>query len=232
MKKFNYLLKNASMTTRIIAAIALVLGIVFIAMTCIGANSALNGAFTEIPLIDLVIDEEDRRLFEEETKNWAQELDRYLEEGNYTEEDLKEFEEEFGLSIEEVKEALYPVSLNSINLLAKANGVEDADFEALLNMILVVIKGYAGVIVLILALAVFFMKKGLVLTAYIVSIPFYLALAGGTAFAIVTVATVAYFVLMTLVNKEYKKFMSTPIVEASNVESSNVENSIVKNYFE
>ncbi len=202
MKKFMFLLKNASMAIRIVALIALVAGIVSIVTLSTGVSSALNKPITELPLVTMIMDEAKLKEMEMESKQLSAEIDEALKDQDAAE--IAELEKEFGVSVDELKASVETISLNSLSTVFQAEGTKEVA-----DIISGLIKGisiYGTVIAVVMALAVVFMKKGLMITAYIFALPILFLLVGGGALVTITVATIAHFVLLTIVNRKYKAF--------------------------
>ena len=107
--------------------------------------------------------------------------------------DLKDIEDEFGTkTLNEIKETI----------------AEEADEEvvAVVDTIFKAISIYATVIIVVLALATVFMKKGLMIFGFILSLPYSFLFVGMNAITTMGAALVVYFILMTIVNKKYKAY--------------------------
>lgn len=110
------------------------------------------------------------------------------------ESDLDEIEKEFGTkTLNEVKESI-------------EEEVDDEEIVAVVDTIFKAISIYATVIIVVMILAAVFMKKGLMILGTILSLPYCFLFVGMNAITTVLVALVAYFVLMTIVNKKYKAY--------------------------
>ncbi|MBO5939283.1 MAG: hypothetical protein J6Q82_07300 [Clostridia bacterium] len=202
MKKILFLLKNASMVIRVIALIAAIAGIVSIVTLSTGVSSALNKPITELPLVTMIMDEAKLKQMELESKELSAEIEAALQEQDAAE--IAELEKEFGISANELKESVETISLNSLSTVFQAEG--DQEIAGIISGLIKGISVYGTVIAVLMALAVVFMKKGLMITAYIFALPIVFLLIGGGALMSITVATVVHFVLLTIVNRKYKAF--------------------------
>lgn len=116
---------------------------------------------------------------------------------------------EYGLfeesDVKEIKAELGKASLNDVKG-AVAKNVDDKEVVEMMETIFQVVSIYGTVIVVLLVLAAVFMKKGLMIFAFITALPYCLMFLGMSAITTVAIATVVYFVLMTIVNKKYKAY--------------------------
>ena len=85
-------------------------------------------------------------------------------------------------------------------------GLGEAEESLAAGMIIALILGFAAFVLLFAALATLFLKKGLLITAYIFAIPFHLLFTGSALLVISTIVLVAFFVVLTIVNKDYKTY--------------------------
>ena len=202
MRKIIFLVKNASWFTRIVALLAIAAAIISIVTMTQGRDAALNGPITKLPLLTMVMEESDLKEMEAEADFVSEEIQMALE--TQDPEDIKELEEEYGLSIEDLQVSFEEISLNSVSLAIQAEG--DEEVTAIVSGIIKGVSIYAIVIIVLMALAAVFMKKGLMILSFILSLPFYFLLVGVGSITVAAVATVAFFVLVSIVNKNYKSY--------------------------
>lgn len=222
MKKMFFLLRNASMKARILAIVALVLGVAFIISLATGFSSAMKGPITEIPMFSMMMSAEDLRDIDKTFMEARLELERIRL--TTPPEKLEEFEKEYGVSLEELEEMLETHSLDSllkimeisleVSLQEELGNIEDyenvmSEGEEAVAAIESVVNGVkiAGIIFMILlALSLLFLKKWLLNLIYLFTIPLSLVLLGVKSLVIGTIIVVAYNVLTSMVNKEYKAY--------------------------
>lgn len=209
MKKFFFLLKNASFSVRLRGLIAFAVGVVFVLTVLFGAVSAINGSVTKLPVLKLVMSEEKLEDLEKTVEKSADEIEKAFEEGDA--EDIAEFEQETGVTVEKLIKSLRPISLKSMQTILEWQGEDEV--AQMFGMIVKVITIYAVALVALLALSVLFMKKGLMIFAYFLGLPFLFIFVGISGFVICTVAMILYCILMGKVNKEYKAFKKAPATE-------------------
>ena len=105
----------------------------------------------------------------------------------------------------EIKAEFGKTSLNDVQDTVKKN-VDDKEIVELMETFVKVISIYATVIIVVLVLGAVFMKKGLMILGFIISLPYCLMFLGMGAITTMGIALVAYFILMTIVNKKYKAY--------------------------
>lgn len=209
MKKFFFLLTKASFGTRLRSLIALAVGVVFLLTVFFGAISAINGSVTKLPILKLVYSESQLDEMETSAEKYAQEIEEAIEKEDPAQ--IEKFEKESGVSIEKLQKSLDPLSLKSMVTIFEMDG--DREFAEVFGLFVKVITIYAVILVALLALSVLFMKKGLMILAYILALPFLFIFVGVTAFVICTVAMIAYCILIGKVNKAYKAYKKAPATE-------------------
>ena len=209
MKKFLFLLKNASESIRLRGLIALGIGVVFLLTVFFGAVFAINGSVTKLPVMKLAYSESELNQMEETAEMYAKGIEEAIEKEDPAQ--IEKFEKESGISIKKLRKSFDPISLKSMKTIYEIT--EDREVAQVFGLFLTVITAYAIVLVALLALAVFFMKKGLMILTYILSLPFLFIFVGVVAFVICTVALVAYCILIGNVNKAYKEYKKAPATE-------------------
>jgi len=209
MKKFFFLLKHASFSVRLRGLIAFVIGLVFLLTVFFGASSAINGSVTKLPIMKLVYSEAKLEEMEDSVEKYAEEIEEAIEKEDPAQ--IEKFEKESGVSIEKLKKSLDPISLKSMQTIFEMQN-ENA-LAQVFGLFVKIITVYAVILVALLALAILFMKKGLMILAYILGLPFLFIFVGITAFAICTVAMIAYCILIGMVNKAYKAYKKAPVEE-------------------
>ncbi len=205
MKKLKFLFKDASQKGRILAIIAMAMGVLFIALAFIGANSAINNEITKLPFISMLggeaVDE-----IEDAMDEALDAIDEVIAESD--DEMIEALEDEFGLSVKDIRKTLDPLSLKNLSTLFDIMA-DKINMPNIIAAVITVINGYAWVIAIITLLATVFLKKGLLIFGYIVSCPFFLIFAGMPSFIIATIAFIVFLVLTTMCNKEYKDYQLT-----------------------
>lgn len=209
MRKIFFLLKKASFSLRLRGLIALAVGVVFLLTVLFGAVSAINGSVTKLPILKLAYSETQLNEMEASAEKYAQEIEEAIEKEDPAQ--IEKFEKESGVSIEKLKKSFDPISLKSMITIFELEG--DSSFAGMFGLFVKIITIYAVILVALLALAVLFMKKGLMILAYILALPFLFIFVGVTAFVICTVAMIAYCILIGKVNKAYKAYKKAPATE-------------------
>ncbi len=209
MKKLKFLFKDASQKSRILAIIAAAMGVLIIALAFIGANNAINNEITKIPFIAMLggeaVDE-----IEDAMDDALDAIDEVIAESD--DETIEALEDEFGLSVKEIRKTLDPLSLKNLSTLFDIMS-DKINMPNIIAIFISVINGYAWLIAVITLFATVFLKKGLMIFAYIVSFAFFIVFVGMPSFIIATLAFIAFLVLTTLVNKEYKDYQLTARAE-------------------
>lgn len=202
MKKIFFVLKKASIFTRILALISLVLAVVSIVTMCVGVNAALKGPITDLPLVEMLEEAMGLDDLGEETEAISDEIQAALDSADP--EEIEAIEEEYGMKIEELEKSFEEISLSSISLAIQGSGDEEA--AAIMSGLVKGIGIYAGVVIALMALAAVFMKKGLMVLSFLLSLPFCFLFVGMAAVSVIAVATIGYMVLMSMVNRSYKQY--------------------------
>ena len=215
MRKLFFLLRSATMKARVLAIVALVLGVAFIVSLAAGFNSAMKSPITELPIISMIAGEEDLTGDIDEVFLEARlELERIRLAASP--EKLEAFEKEYGMSLEELEELLETPSLDSLVKILEIS-LELSLEEELENM-----EGYdevmseseevvaaiesavktaetVGIIFMVLlALSLVFLRKWLLNLIYLVTIPVCLIFMGVKTLVIGTILVVAYNVLTSM----------------------------------
>ncbi len=203
LKKLKYLQKEASAPSRIMYKIALGIGAFCLILIFLAANNVINGKFSAIPLIDMVLDDAELEDFEEKTDELVEALDDAIDDAD--EDLLEEFEDEFGVSVKKLRKMVDTLSINDIKKLG-ANFSDDKVFLTTISAIITFVIMYALVLAAITFLGILLGKGGFMILALVVSLPFHIFLSG-TAFLILNaIACIAFTVLVSRLNREYKKY--------------------------
>ena len=188
--------------------ISMFVGLLCVVVAGLGTVKALNTSFFNIPAIETlfnisggqeVLDKYDEFVDE------AEEAARLL-----SDEELEEIEDEVGISADDVIDVLRKPSVNSI--MEVSNVAEEFipdygdEIVSILGVVRPIIIGYGGLIMLLALLAALFRNRTLSVIGVIVSLAFFLLLAG-TAYLIMYVAVaIAHFVLVTIHKNLVKKY--------------------------
>lgn len=205
MKKLKFLFKDASQKGRILGIIAMAMGVLFIALAFIGANKAVNTEITKLPVFSAIEGEAVVDL-EKGIDKALDSIDEVIAKSD--KETIKALEDEFDLPVKEIRKSLDPLSLNNFSKLFDIMS-EKIDMPNIIAIFISLINGYAWFIAIIAIFATVFLKKGLMIFAYIISLSFFAIFVGTPVLIIATIAFIAFIVLTTLVNKEYKNYKIT-----------------------
>jgi len=201
-KRKKYIFKTGPVKTRAVAYSALIAGFLFLALLFIATSYAINAPITEIPLFEIALGEDEVEELEDVIDDLLDDLDTAIEIGG--EEAIREIEAELGYSAEELQDIF-----ENLSLFKMATVFADFDSEAGASAAMLLI-GFiciiAAVVAILAAFAVGFMKKGLMIAAYIVSVLIHIFFAGAVFLILATVLCVAYFVLLTIANRSYKNY--------------------------
>ena len=213
MKKFKFLFTAASLKSRILALIAVVLGVASILVVTSAVSTVVNGPLVKIPVIEMILPEDEMDSIGEGIDEMFNEIEK--------DPDVKEmFEEMFDQDLDELRDTMDIESVSLADLdtffqgffesdLVEGAGEDMSGVEAvkmIFSIIISVITIYAAVIAVFMGLSTLFLKKGLFIFAYILALPYYIAFVGTSSLVIATVLLIAYFVLVTIMNQEFKQW--------------------------
>ena len=200
MKRLQFLFKDATQKTRIVGIVALALAAAALLTLILSANSAINGSLMKLPIIEFAMDEDDLEDLEEECSDLLDVLDKVIEDDK-----IEEFEDEYDADIEEVRNLLEPLSLNSVKELCSIFEDEyNEDEVELFSIIITVISIYAAIIGLFLVLSALFLNRALFIVSTVVSALFFFILVGAVWFFVYLVLCIVYCVLVSQIHAEYK----------------------------
>lgn len=213
MKKTIFVFKNAPKSVRTAGIVALILAVIAILIPVIGANNAINGPLLKIPVIELLADEmdlDDMTAEIEEVLEWLEENEQTM-----SAEDFAEFEDEYGMSVQDFKKLM---DLDSLSLstmgtvmasLAAGSGEEET-VSLVFSVLTGVIGGFAGLLALFVALSALFMNKGWFITAVVLAPGFFLTFIGAVWYVVFLGLCIAFCILTSKVKKAYKAFKNQP----------------------
>lgn len=202
LKRKKYLFTASPKITRILSFVALGLAALFLLLTVIGTISSLNRDFWDIPLFSMVLSKSQLNELEDGCDEALDAVEDAIKDDD--KDAIANLENDFDMNIKQIKKTLENPSL--LNLSAIFVGLGEAEESLAAGMIIALILGFAAFVLLFAALATLFLKKGLLITAYIFAIPFHLLFTGSALLVISTIVLVAFFVVLTIVNKDYKTY--------------------------
>jgi len=204
-KKLKYFWTEGPTKVKALNWSALAAGIIAAILIIFSAFSAINSHILDLPFLKMVIPENELKEVRTTLDTTLEEIDKAIAESD--QEMIQDFENEYGISIKTLREAFDPLSIKNLSkLFSSFDNSEFAQLAQISSILSTAIVGFAIFICVLMALAVAFVKKGLMIFAYILSIAFLIMMAGMTMFLIVTAIVIAYIVLTTLLNTEYKKY--------------------------
>ena len=202
LKRKKYLFTAAPQKTRIMSFVALGLSALFVLLTLIGTIISLSAPMWDIPLFSIAVGEQKMEELEDDCKELQDEIKDAIRDDD--EDLIAELEDDYDMNIKEIQKIIKtPSLLNGSKLVL---GMNDSDGMAAFGLIIVLVLGFAGIVLLFAALATLFLNKGLLITAYIFSIPFFLLFAGAGLLVVATIVLIAFIVVQTMVNGCYKKY--------------------------
>ena len=212
--RLNYFTTKAAIKTRILYFVALALGLAF-AITLFASGSAIvNTPLMELPAVDMFVPEETKTELADTISGFTKEIDKLVEEGD--EEAIAEVERQFNITVEELKAVMQNPSIQDMaDVLGKITFPENEDSSSessmpdLAPIFDIIISAIVGIGVFFGALALLsiaFLKKGLLVFVYIISSAYAFLLVGMTSFIILTISAIAYFVITTIINQDYKSY--------------------------
>ena len=202
LKRKQYLFSAASKKTRITSFIALGLAALFILLVVIGTISTLNADIWDIPLFGMVMDKKELKSLENQVEDAYDEIKDVIR--SKDDEEIERLEDKFDTKIKSVEKAFKNPSLINMSTLFVGIGEKEAAQAGALLMGLVIF--FAIFVLFFAGLGTLFLKKGLLITAYIFSIPFYLLFAGTALLVVATIVLIAYIVVQSMANADYKKY--------------------------
>lgn len=203
LPKRQYLWKAAPPQTQQHTKIALIIGIVCLLLVFLSAYTVICGSFADIPILKMVAGEDEMEYIEKRADYVLGNIDKAIEESD--DDAIERLEDEYGISIKKLRNAFDPFSLRSCAKYGPAITGDSDEYEVIQGVIIFVIV-YAALIALITALALLFFKNGLLVLAYILSLPFHVFLSGTVFLLLCSVAYIAFSILLTKLNKEYKTY--------------------------
>ncbi len=198
MKKLIFTLTKADSKTRIVGIVAIALAVLAIGLLIFSASKTINGPFTEISLIKMVIPEAEMEEFENTISESIDEIEDAIDEND--EETLEEMEEELGISADEVIDLMDPVSLASVKKLATVFELENVE---MFSIIISVVRWYAIILAAFVFFSILGMNKGFFITSVVLSSLFFLVFAGMALFLVFLALCIAYCILVSQVKKAY-----------------------------
>lgn len=202
LKKRKYLFTAAPQKTRIMSFVALGLSALFLLLVVIGAIISLNVPLWEVPMFAMVVGDKTMDNLEDscdEALDLVKEAQRDDDEAA-----IENLEDRFDTDIKSLKKALENPSL--MNMSKIAVGMGEKEGAAAYGIIIGLIIGFAAFVLLFAGLATLLLNKGLLITAYIFAIPFYLLFTGAGLLVAATVVLIAYIVAQSMANADYKKY--------------------------
>ena len=204
--KQNYLLLAAPKQTRIMTYILLGVALACVLFIMITSFSIQNRDFTEIGIIDMMVGDDDMEAFNEDREELLDEIDDLIDEDD--DDLIDEFEDEYNMDIEEVRDIVEKFSLQSMIVILEAEDEDEeiiSAFKFVLSFMTICAIGSAALVIL----ATLFGQTWLVIVNYIFSILYYILLAGFGSFIFASVLFIALAVLMKKQNKAYKSYKQT-----------------------
>lgn len=202
LKRRKYLFTAAPQKTRIMSFVALGLSALFVLLTIIGTIISLSAPMWDIPLFSIAVGEQEMDELEESCEELQDEIKDAIREDNETL--IAELEDDYDMNIKEIQKIVKtPSLLNGSKLVL---GMNDSEGIEAFGLIIVLVLGFAGIVLLFSALATLFLKKGLLITAYIFAIPFCLLFAGTALLVLATVILIAFIVMQVLIDSDYRGY--------------------------
>ena len=201
--KYGYLFSVAPKNLKTTTIISLILGVVCILAVVFGANSALNGDFFEIPMLKMIVGEDEIDEAKDALDEAVDAFEVALDEGD--KEKIEELEDEAGMKAEKVLDLFDPPSLNSIKKFGKALLDDDSIIEVY-SLVITIITIYALIAGVSLAMAMLVGRGGYAIFTLIVVLPFHIFLSGSLWLIVGTVAHLAFTVCLFKMTSAYKKY--------------------------
>lgn len=214
MKKLIFTFAKADSKTRTLGIIAIALAVLAIGLIIFGASKTINGPFTDISIVKMVLSEVEMEELEGSFEDSVDELEEAIDSND--DERLDEIEEELGVGIDEVLDLFDPISLKSVDKLARIFEIENAGMIA---VVIAVVRMYAAVLIALVFFSILGMNKGFFITSVALSSLFFLMFAGMPLFLVFLGLCIAYCVLISGVKRAYimykqeqKKLAEAPVV--------------------
>ena len=211
MKKLLGLLTGSDASGKISAIVALALALAAFLCVVVSASTAINGAITSNPVMKTFMPKDEL----DQIDDYAEELVDLIDEAIDEDEDdiLDEIEDRTDMSPKKVMKLCDPLSLKGLVAISQIRGDEDAEMGA--KLIINIIRAVAAFICVFIVFAGLFFKKGLMITANVISFLFFLLLVGFVWFILFTAICIAYCIFASRANKAYKNLSQpAPVAEA------------------
>ena len=241
MKRTIYLLTGSSKNTRIMTCIALALALVSLSLVAYIGYNTIYGSVFDIPMLKLFISEVEIEEAEEELMGEMEDFEEVID---FIEEELpnlsreerkeakKEFEEEYGMSIDEFKDLMDElkdgISLHS--MMQVFEHIPDFNIASEFVIIKTAYQSLIGTFVfygLLIALAALFLKRWIMIVEFVLAAGVYLAFGGPVMFVILLALLIAYCVLISNLNAEWKKHLrSLEFAEMNAATAEPVDNNV------
>lgn len=206
--KLKYFWKEGPRETKNLNLVALAVGIIMAALVLFTGISATNSHIMDLPVIKMIFPEYELTQARNEFDHIIEEVDKAIE--NSDQETIREFEKEFGISIEEMRDALDPPSLKNLSKLgAGLKNTEIGDVAGIFTMLSTSLIAFAAFICLLVALSLYLVSKGLMIFSYILSAAFLILMGGIVVFLIATALLITYIVLASKLKSQYKKYLAS-----------------------
>ena len=206
MKRILFTFKQADQKTRLSGIIALAIALAAILMLIISASSAVNGSMTGLPIVSWTADADDLEYLNEEYEEYLEELEDMIDDAD--DDELDEFEDEFGMTAEEMLDIL-PSKLSlgafaeAAELLSGNFGVSKAEAEIFSGIISWIVWSTV-ILCLLVALSAFLMNKPSFIVATVLSLVFFVVFVGVLWLFVFIALCVAYCIMVHNVQVAYK----------------------------
>lgn len=170
--------------------LAKIVGFICVAITLFSIISVRNTDFYKIPLFEMVLKESQVDEMEEALDKLEEAID------DATDEEIEELEDESGMTIKEYKKLIENPSLARVAKMGKKVDQFNDSVE-IVNTFNIVITIYGVIIMLMSLLAALGRSRALSIISIVVSLPFYIFLAGIVWLILFVVATIAHVVFLT-----------------------------------
>lgn len=200
MSKKEFFATIASDNAKKFRKLALIMGILCIVFAVASAFITANTSIFEIPIFNMIDDG-----FNDIEEQYEDAMDKF---DDLTDKEIDEIEDEFDMDFNEIKELYKNPSLSNMKELAVGLDT-DEDVEMIFSAFNAIIFGYALFIALFELLAVLLKKGGFAIATIIISILYFVLLAGMLMFVLFIILNIAQIVLYSMANKEYKAYKKT-----------------------
>lgn len=176
--------------------ISVIVGIICTLLVLLGMNTVINGSFFELPILEMIADEDEIDSMNEQIAEYADEV------ADASDEEKEVFEDVTGMSIEKAEKFMKTPSLNAFIKFAQIEefGIDDEDVEVFTTIRVAVIV-YALVIALFSLLGALLKKKAFTIIALIISLPFFIFLVGILHMILFTILCIVHVVLLSMAKK-------------------------------